>query len=149
MDSAVDRLLTLKIKDVMTRQVVCVGKDQTLSEAARLFVERRISGAPVVDDEGRCVGVLSATDYVHRERLLREDWSNDANAERVHQRMSAGARSVQAEQTLLTAARLMCEAHVHRLPVLDTDGKPVGLITSMDVAAALVNAIEERETRSM
>jgi CBS domain-containing protein len=52
---------------------------------------------------------------------------------------------VQPEQTLLTAARLMCEKHVHRLPVLNLDGKPVGLITSMDVVAALVNAIDERE----
>ena len=59
--------------------------------------------------------------------------------------MSAGVRSVQPEQTLLMAARIMCEKHVHRLPVLNLDGKPVGLITSMDVVAALVNAIDERE----
>ncbi len=59
--------------------------------------------------------------------------------------MSSGVRSVQPEQTLLTAARIMCEKHVHRLPVLNLDGKPVGLITSMDVVAALVNAIDERE----
>ncbi len=58
MDSAVDRLLTLKVKDVMTRQVVCVAKDQLLSDAADLFVEKGISGAPVVDASGRCVGIL-------------------------------------------------------------------------------------------
>ncbi len=46
MDSAVDRLLTLKVKDAMTRQVVCVSKDQLLSDAADLFVEKGISGAP-------------------------------------------------------------------------------------------------------
>lgn len=149
MDSAVDRLLTLKVKDVMTRHVVCVGKDVTVYDAAELFVDKGISGAPVVDGEGRCVGVLSAIDYVRREHLLHSDSPAQPLGERVYDQMSAGVRSVQPEQTLLTAARLMCEKHVHRLPVLNPDGKPVGLITSMDVVAALVNAIDERETLAM
>jgi CBS domain-containing protein len=149
MDSAVDRLLTLKVKDVMTRQVVFVNHDQTLSDAARLFVEKGISGAPVVDGEGRCVGMLSAIDYVRREHGLQGKVTTEGEDQRVHQQMSPGVRSVQPEQTLLTAARLMCEKHVHRLPVLGQEGKPVGLITSMDVVAALVNAIDEREAMAM
>ncbi len=148
MDSAVDRLLTLKVKDVMTRQVVCVAKDQTLAAAAQLFVDKGISGAPVVDGGGYCVGILSAIDYVRREHVLQGKWDEGAHGDRVQNEMSAGVRSVTPEQTLLTAARMMCEKHVHRLPVLNLDGKPVGLITSMDVVAALVNAIDERETQS-
>ena len=58
MDIAVDRLMTLKVKDVMTRKVICVAQNQRLSEAAGLFLEKGISGAPVVDEQGRCVGVL-------------------------------------------------------------------------------------------
>lgn len=149
MDSAVDRLLTLKVKDAMTRQVVCVEQDQYLSDAARLFVEKGISGAPVVDAHGRCVGVLSAIDYVKREQVLLGKGPDPAADDRVADEMSARPRSVRPEQTLLTAARMMCEKHVHRLPVLDRDGKPTGLITSMDIVAALVNAIDERETLSM
>jgi CBS domain-containing protein len=145
MDIAVDRLMTLKVKDVMTRRVICVAKDQYLSAAAGLFLEKGISGAPVVDEKGRCVGMLSAIDYVRRAHALRTEPDGDATAERVGEEMSSGVRSVQPEQTLLTAARIMCEKHVHRLPVLNLEGKPVGLITSMDVVAALVNAIDERE----
>jgi CBS domain-containing protein len=89
--------------------------------------------------------MLSAIDYVRRAHVLQSDEGLDASVERVAEEMTAGVRSVQPEQTLLTAARIMCEKHVHRLPVLDLDGKPVGLITSMDVVAALVNAIDERE----
>ncbi len=66
MDIAVDRLMTLKVKDVMTRKVICVAKNQRLSDAAGLFLEKGISGAPVIDEHGRCVGVLSAIDYVRR-----------------------------------------------------------------------------------
>lgn len=149
MDSAEDRILTLKVKDAMTPQVVCVSQDQTLAEAACLFVTKGISGAPVLDSEGRCVGVLGAIDYVRREDIRQGAWPVGTETDRVHQRMSTHVQYVQAEQTLLTAARLMCEKHVHRLPVLDAERHPVGLITSMDVVAALVNVIDERETRSM
>ena len=149
MDSAVDRLVTLKVKDVMTRDVVCVSKDQLLADAAALFVDKKVSGAPVIDDQQFCVGVLSALDYVRREHVIRNTPPGEAVNDRVHQRMSKGVQSVRPEQTLLTAARIMCVQHVHRLPVLNNEGKPVGVITSMDVVAALVNAIDEREAATM
>ncbi len=149
MDSAVDRLITLKVKDVMTRNVVCVDRDQPLTEAAALFVEKRVSGAPVVDADGRCVGVLSALDYVKREDHLQKTTEDGSGSECVSDRMSKGVRFVRPDQTLLTAARLMCVQHVHRLPVLDADGRTDGVITSMDVVAALVNAIDEREAAAL
>ena len=132
----------------MTRDVVCVQKDQTLREAAQMFVGKKISGAPVVDSANKCVGVLSAVDYVRREQVLQGIVPTGIDEDQVFQQMSCGVRAVQPEQSLLTAARLMCEKHVHRLPVLDQDDQPVGLITAMDVVAALVNAIDERETLS-
>ncbi len=128
MDIAVTRLMTLRVKDVMTRRVICVGEDQNMSEAAGLFLEKGISGAPVVDAEGCCVGMLSAFDYVRRAHFTQT--APDPGA---------------LTDTLLAAARLMCEKHVHRLPVLDLDNKLVGLITAMDVVAALVNAMDERD----
>jgi CBS domain-containing protein len=149
MDSAVDRLLTLKVKDVMTRQVVCVESDQYLADAAQLLVEKGISGAPVIDAQGLCVGILSALDYVRREHVLPVNSGEEATRRRVREQMSTSVRAVKAEQTLLAAARIMCDKHVHRLPVLDEQGRPAGLITSMDVVAALVNVIDEQERSFM
>ncbi len=149
MDSAVDRLLTLKVKDVMTRNVVCVSMDISLAEAAAIFVEKKISGAPVVDQQNRCVGILSATDYVKHERFMPDADAAATDQQAVRDQMSKGVQSVRPEQTLLTAARMMCVRHVHRLPVLDADGQPVGLITSMDVVAAMVNAFDERDAAAM
>jgi CBS domain-containing protein len=145
MDSAADRLITLKVKDAMTRQVICVSRDQLLSDAARLFVEKGISGAPVIDQHGICVGVLSATDYVRREDAHRQTPGTAAAGDRVADEMSPQPLSIRPEQTLLTAARIMCDQHVHRLPVLSSSGHVEGLITSMDVVAALGNAMDERE----
>lgn len=149
MDSAADRLITLKVKDAMTRHVICVEQDQLLSDAARLFVEKGISGAPVVDRSGTCVGMLSATDYVRREHAMHESCPDRTPDDRVAREMSLHPHAIRPEQTLLTAARLMCDQHIHRLPVLNSAGHPVGLITSMDVVAALVNAMDEREASAM
>jgi len=84
------------------------------------------------------VGILSANDFVHRE-------ANPTDEDRVSCFMSSGVQSVEPEATLIKAAEMMCALHVHRLPVLDRHEKPVGLITSMDIVAALVNVVSEAE----
>lgn len=55
-------LSKIKVADIMTRQVVAVHQDWTMEEAADLLLDRKISGAPVVDDEGKLCGVITQTD---------------------------------------------------------------------------------------
>ena len=62
----------MRIEDIMTRDVVTVGPDATLKEAARELVARRISGMPVVDGDGRVVGVLSEGDLLYKQRGTRQ-----------------------------------------------------------------------------
>lgn len=57
--------LALTTSDVMSREVITIPQELSLRAAARLLFQNQISGAPVVDADGRCVGVLSATDFVH------------------------------------------------------------------------------------
>src|SRR5262245_58405041 len=59
-------LLALTAGDLMTRDVLTLSQEMSLRDAARLLVRHQIGGAPVVDAQGRCVGVLSATDFVRR-----------------------------------------------------------------------------------
>ena len=66
MNSAIERLLSLRVCDVMSSTVVEVSVNASLAEAAALLVDNNVSGAPVVDESGRCVGVLSSTDFVVR-----------------------------------------------------------------------------------
>lgn len=136
MEFAIDRLLTLRVSDVMTKDVVVTRQSDTIAEALELFTSRDVSAAPVVDDQGRCVGVLSVVDFA----------GHDAPAEQtVAERMTRVVQSVSSGNSLLAAARAMCSHHVHRLPVLD-DNQPVGVISTMDVVAALVNAIDEMKS---
>ena len=153
-------LFQLTAGDLMSAMVVNIPQDMSLQGAARRLTEYQVSGAPVVDDEGRCVGVISASDFVH--------WAGDANKAR-HQPVSPGCvcaswQIVDAEQisnddrvsVFMTAdpvtvvsttpvqklAKMMLDAHIHRLIVVDRQQHPVGIITSTDILAALARAGE-------
>jgi len=149
MNSAIERLLSLRVGDVMKAQVRELSAGSSMSEAAECFLKHQISGAPVVDDQHRCVGILSALDFVRREHDLvagKQSSGKSADSlssERIEQTMTRAVKSVTRDTTLMQAARVMCEAHVHRLPVLDVARRPIGMISSMDVVAAMVQAIEE------
>jgi len=140
MDLAIERLRTLRVADVMTRPVIPVSREWTLERAAAAFGEHKISAAPVVDGEGACVGILSATDLLRR---VAEAESGVGKRPRASDYMSSGVQAVAPDAPLLLAARMMCLQHLHRLPVLDHENRPVGIISCMDVVAALVNAMDE------
>lgn len=162
MNSAIERLLSLRVSDVMTRDVVSVPADRAMPVAAATLVDSRISGAPVVNEGGRCVGVLSAADFVRRAVWTDEDVrpkrtreccpsttpETDGDRHRpatdlVASYMSPAVHSVNVGRPFMDAARLMCQHHVHRLMVLDDDGRLAGVLTSLDLVAALIAAIEE------
>jgi CBS-domain-containing membrane protein len=164
MNSALERLLSLRVGDLMARSVVQVGQHQTMADAARLMQEHEVSGVPVVDDMGRCVGVLSGFDFANRERacaargesscgsvehLLVRDRTDepyhivDVPEDIVESHMSRGVQTIKANATLMEAAREMCAAHIHRLIVLDGQQRPAGIVSSLDIVAAMVKSMEE------
>ena len=61
----------------------------------------------------------------------------------VASRMSRSVQSIAADATVIEAARAMCAEHVHHLPVLDEDRCVLGLVSSLDIVAAMVHAVEE------
>ncbi len=165
MNSALERLLSLRVSQVMTKRVIEVSPHQTLAEAATLLSKHSLSGAPVVDELGHCVGILTATDFLVQEGRLAEssqdrplpgkdlEIRSDSEEEPIHMdtvdhefvrhHMSDHVESVDKDMTLLNAARKMCDLHVHRLPVLDERQHVLGMISSLDIVAALVQATEE------
>ena len=150
MNDAILRLRTLKVGDVMSHDVVQVRADQSMVDVARIFRERDISAAPVVDDERRCVGKLSSTDYLRRDSGAEADDPAEAalsDTDRAADYMTTAVQTIRDDELLLQAARVMCMQHVHRLIVLDGHEHVTGVVSTMDVVAALLNAIEEMEVR--
>ena len=109
---------------VMTTDVVCVTRELGAAALSALLAERGFSGAPVVDAEGRPIGVVSRTD------LLREPETLHATVGDI---MMPIAFTLPETASLSQAAALMVEEGVHRLPVVSREGRVVGLVSSFDV----------------
>jgi CBS domain-containing protein len=109
---------------IMSLNVQCVTEDVSLPALATCLLEGGYSGAPVVDDEGVPVGVVSKTD------LLRHGVTREG---RVKDIMTPMSFTLHEEQSLSKASALMAYEGIHRLPVVDAAGKVVGLLSSLDI----------------
>ena len=59
----------MRVKDVMTPNVICIGADEPVLKAARLMLQNRISGLPVVDKDGELVGMVTEGDFLRRSEI--------------------------------------------------------------------------------
>ena len=145
----------MKIRDLMTRDVLTLIIETPLKRGAELLARERISGAPVVDDAGRVVGVLSEADVLvkasaeaPRSGLLgwllepAPDYHDKIAAIRVGEAMSAPAVTIAPDRGVHEAASLMIDESVNRLPVVD-DGALVGIVTRADVVRAFTRTDAE------
>lgn len=113
------------VQAVMARAVVAVKAELPLDRARDLFLEREIGGAPVVDDQGRPIGVVTKTD------LLRAGASRPGAT--VADVMSRNVLTLTERTPISEAAALLASEGVHRAPVLGREGRVVGIVTVLDV----------------
>ncbi len=145
------------VADVMSRDPIVVKSETPLKEAVQILAERRISGSPVVDDAGKLVGIISETDLMWQETGVTPPayimfldsviyLQNPGNYERdlhkvlgqtVGEVMSKNPITISANKSLKEAAKVMQEHNVHRLPVLDSEGQVIGILTRGDVIRAM------------
>ncbi|HET6379651.1 MAG TPA: CBS domain-containing protein [candidate division Zixibacteria bacterium] len=130
------QLDSLMVADVMSVDPITVSVDQTIEEAQELLRLNHITGLPVVDGDGRLVGVLSQSDLVwgpglHVATLLRRKPSGL----RVGELMTSPALTVRMDTPIVEAARRMIAARVHRLVAVDRVGRPVGVLSATDFVA--------------
>ncbi len=148
----IERLVSLRVADLMSTPVVSLRIELSLEQAAAEFNEKGISCAPVVDAEGKCVGILSASDFVRvfgagcsREHLVegRGGWRIEPCSESIAAVMTSAVQTIGREESLATAARMLCAQHVHHLVVIDAQGRPQGMLSTLDLSSALLNVVEE------
>jgi CBS domain-containing protein len=114
------------IAALMSREVVCVSASLRRAEAITLFLDRGLSGAPVVDEAGRPLGMLTRSD------LLRAAVERPAPATAADVMMPI-AYSLGENDPLSRAAALIAAEGVHHLPVIGDYGRVVGLISTLDI----------------
>ncbi len=134
------------VGDVMTTDVVTVKADTPYKDVVETLVRHGVSAAPVVDGEGRVLGVVSEADLLHKmeyagaepfagflERKRRRTARTKSEGERAEDLMTAPAIVVSPVESLTTAAKLLEHERVKRLPVVDQHGRLVGIVSRRDL----------------
>lgn len=138
----------MKVRQLMTQELITIGPEASLKEAARRMIESGVSGLPVTDDEQRLLGIITEADFVKTEsgrrankraRLLRwlgRDEDVVASAERlVEDVMTPEVVTLDPEADHPEAARLMRKAGVKRIPITE-DNRLVGIVSRSDILRA-------------
>ncbi|MFE7929855.1 CBS domain-containing protein [Streptomyces sp. NPDC057456] len=142
------------VSDVMTHTVAAVGRGAAFKEIVQLMQEWKISALPVIEGEGRVVGVISEADLLRKEefrdgdpdrytQLRRLKDLEKAGALTAEQLMTSPALTVHADATLAQAARTMARAKVKRLPVVDALGMLEGVVSRADLLKVFLRDDEE------
>ncbi len=134
-----DFLFTTQAKDVMTSDVICVYPKTSIKELSGVFIENVISGAPVLDDDGKVLGFVSQTDIVELD-LHSEDYLDSRLVETggyVQDIMEPVESFARKTDSLTTVIDKMCSEKMHRIIVIDDNEHVAGIITTMDVMCYL------------
>jgi CBS domain-containing protein len=152
----------MQVRDIMTRKVLSVGPHEPLLQAARLMLQNRISGLPVVDAAGQLVGIVTEGDFLRRGEIgtdrRRPKWLEfllgpgrlateyvHASGRKVDEVMTADPCTVSEDDSLETVVELMERRRIKRLPVM-RDGKMVGIVSRANLMHALASL--DRDTQA-
>lgn len=139
----------MRAKEIMTRDVIAVTTATTLKELARIVSIHRINGVPVLDEKGNLEGVITQTDLL---RILRhicfwdemgeerspmlsvkESLTREKDKAVVGTKMTKLVHTVKEDDEVDHVLRLMCRYDIHTIPVVNANGKLVGIIGATDI----------------
>jgi CBS domain-containing protein len=124
------------VKDVMTTHVVAVDRSASFNEIAARLGQLRVSAFPVVDDEHTVIGVVSEADLLAVEATCLARHTAQAPGLTAGDLMSLPPVTVTPDEPVEHAIRLMYNCRIKRLPVVDAEGRLVGIVSRADVVSA-------------
>lgn len=145
---------TTRVDEVMVTALSTVQETDKMDDVARLFDEQDIHAAPVLTKQGKCVGIITSHDIVEyeseRQAMQNElrhgkpfDMAHYGSGLGVHwpwlrfgevgYHMSKQIEPANPNDTLSRVAKVMCSKHRHHVLVLDDAGKPIGMLSSLDL----------------
>jgi CBS-domain-containing membrane protein len=149
-------LLNLTARDLMNTDVESIPQWMSIPVAAHMLSQAHISGAPVIDGDGHCLGVISSTDFMtwaesgncsdkskSIDGSAHSAWQmfdEDLPVNLVRSHMTANPVTIPPEMPIGELVQKMVDAHIHRVIVVDEENKPMGIISSTDILAAVANA---------
>jgi CBS domain-containing protein len=147
-------LESLTAVDLMSPKLITVQEGASLTAAAKQLASGNIRGAPVVDAEGHCVGVISTTDFMRAAMTadakdtppscgsdFYSPWQlidpHKLPRQTVGQIMTKNPCTVGPDTPIATLARMMVDSHIHRLIVVEDAGRLLGIVSATDLLDAL------------
>jgi len=154
----------LKVKDIMTKEIISVSPETEIASAAKILLEKRINGMPVIDAFGSLVGIICQSDLVAQQKgipipsvfTLLESYIPLTSTKRldkemkkiaaltVREAMTPDPVTVSLETDIEEVAKLMVDKKYHTLPVVEGD-KIVGIVGKEDVLKTLLAEPQSRE----
>lgn len=149
----------MKAHQIMTRKVVTVSPDASISEAAKQMIDYHVSGLPVVDAAGRLAGIVTERDFLRRHEVGTQrrrprwlefvrgpslqaiDYVREAGR-KVHEIMTRDVRAVTPDMELSDIVEVMEKYHVKRVPVLQ-GGALVGIVSRQNFVAAIADVTRD------
>ncbi len=144
------------VKDIMSKDVVTVYETNTIEEVARIFIDKKISGVPVVDSQRKIVGIISEGDLVFQQKKLNPpvflsffdgviQVGKSAFFDEIKKISAFLVKDLMTKEDLIIAketadvsdvASLLIENKVNRIPIVDDENKVVGIVTRYDIIKA-------------
>ncbi len=151
----------LLIHDIMCRDVHAIQLDAPLLHAIEMLLDKIYRALPVVDAQNQVVGILTEGDLLRKLDILatstqQQLTSSEISAiisrlqridRRVSQMMTAKPITIESDTTVPHALNLMITYDIKRLPVLDTQGKLVGMVSRVDILRAISSSLVAEDTR--
>ena len=156
----------LTAQDIMTRKVVTITKDFTIRDLSKLLLSNKISGAPVVDEKGKLLGMVTDADIItedispifsyHIVPLLMsygiieniEQYQKDIRLyleTTVEKIMTRKVKSVKMDTPVSEVAKIMVRNNINRIPVVDNDNNLIGIIARDNVIESMVKDAEKQQ----
>ncbi len=153
-------------KDIMTAKVITISKDATIGELSRMLLKNKISGVPVVDSEGKLIGMVTDADIITEDMEPMfpiyfdpliisyafienfEKYQKDAKEyleTKVEEIMARRVKSVKKETPVNEIARIMVKDRINRIPVVDENNKVIGIIARADILKSMVVDAEKAD----
>ena len=146
------------VKDIMVKKVITIQKDASVEELSELLVKNKISGVPVIDGDGKLVGIATEGDLIIKDSDLHFPryfklldsiiYLESINkfkkslkkflGTKVEDVMTAEIKTVKEEAPVGEAANMMIKYNINRVPVLDSKDELVGIVTRADIVGSMV-----------
>lgn len=146
------------VKDIMVREVITIQKDASVEELSELLIKNKISGVPVIDSDGKLVGVATEGDLIIKDSDLHfpryfklldsiiylESLNKFKKSlkkflgTKVEDVMTAEIKTVKEETPVGEAANIMIKYNINRVPVLDSKDELVGIVARADIVKSMI-----------